>query len=262
MISINEQAEVFNTANTKLHELSQSLISSLCEKGLSKEELDTEQIQISGFRHTHLYIIKKGSVSVEYDETDLFLYEENDMLTPHSMEEFGDSELYYTVKSDVVIEAYELEAVIELLASDKALVSQWFAINNLIQLQMSQIVAKLTDKEERANPGFSQFKAGQEIITEGDEADYVYSVTNGKAVAMHNGVEVGEIKQDEIFGAIAVLTDQKRTATVIAKTNCSVLMVHKDEFSKMVYSHPHLFMNIIKSLADKIKSLNDKMSES
>jgi len=261
MISINEQADVFNTANAKLHDLTQSFISNLRAKGLVSTSLDTEQVQVVGLRHTHLYLIKKGSISVEYDEADLYLFEKNDVLLPHSMEEYGGSELYYTVKSDVNLEAYELEAVIEHLTSDKTLISQWFAINNLMQLQMNQIVAKLTDKEERANPGFSRFKAGSEIITEGDEADYVYSVTEGKAVALHNGVEVGEIKTDEIFGAIAVLTDQKRTATVIAKTNCSVLMVHKDEFSKMVYSHPHLFMNIITSLADNIKSLNDKMAE-
>ncbi|MGB0496482.1 MAG: Crp/Fnr family transcriptional regulator [Kangiellaceae bacterium] len=261
MISINEQTEVFNTANIKLHALTQSFVSALAEKNVDKQQLDTQAIQTSGFRPNHLYVIQSGSVAVEYDETDLFLYEENDLLIPHSMEEFDELELYYTVKSDVVIDAYDLNAIIDLMTSNKALISSWFAINNLVQLQMNQIVAKLTDKEERANPGFSHFKAGSKIISEGDEADYVYSVTSGKAVAMHNGVEVGEIKQDEIFGAIAVLTEQKRTATVIAKTNCSVLMVHKDEFSKMVHSHPHLFMNIINSLADNIKSLNDKLAE-
>ncbi len=99
-----------------------------------------------------------------------------------------------------------------------------------------------------------------EIIKEGDDADYVYSVSDGVAVAIHNGVEVGEIHQDEIFGAIAVLTDQKRTATVVAKTDCTVLMVHKDEFSKMVHSHPKLFLNILSSLAEKITSLNQKVS--
>ena len=261
MISINEQKEVFNTANTNLHAVTQSFLARLSEIGLSKLTLNTEEIQVAGFRHNNLYFIKSGSVSVEFDETDLYLYEANDILIPHSMENYGETELYYTVKSDVKIEVYELDAVIEHMSSDKDLITQWLTINSLVQLQMNQIVAKLTDKEERANPGFNRFKAGTEIITEGDEADYVYSVTSGKAVALHNGVEVGEIKQDEIFGAIAVLTDQKRTATVLAKTDCSVMMVHKDEFSKMVYSHPHLFMNIINSLADKIKSLNDKMAE-
>jgi CRP/FNR family cyclic AMP-dependent transcriptional regulator len=261
MISINEQREIFNTANNNLHLLTQSFIDNIEKKGAEKTTLNTEEIQVSGFRDTNIYLIKNGSIAVEYDETDLFLYEANDILIPHSMEEYGETELYYTVKSDVQIKVYDLQAVIKLMVNDEALISQWIMINNLIQLQMNQIVAKLTDKEERANPGFNRFKAGSEIITEGDEADYVYSVTDGKAVAIHNGVEVGEIKQDEIFGAIAVLTNQKRTATVLAKTDCSVLMVHKDEFSKMVYSHPHLFMNIINNLADKIKSLNDKMAE-
>jgi hypothetical protein len=150
-----------------------------------------------------------------------------------------------------VVESLPVESIHQLLASEVELIGLWLSISSLHQLQLNQMVGVLTRKEERANPGFGRYKAGMPIITEGEDAEFVYSISEGTAVAVHNGMEVGDIHKDEIFGAIAVLSEQKRTASVIAKTDCIVLMVHKDEFSKMVKSHPRLFLNILTSLGDK-----------
>jgi len=260
MISVNEQKAIFSTINSELRSKSSSLFNKIKQHTSQLVEQSVSDIQAQGFDPQNIYFLKDGNVSVEYDSKEIFIHEAGDVILPFTAEKYQEASIYYSVIADVEIFSLSLEELYEVMAKDTSIIALWFAISRICQLQLSQMIGVLTQKEQRANPGFGRYKAGMEIITEGDDADYVYSVSEGIAVAIHNGVEVGEIHQDEIFGAIAVLTDQKRTASVIAKTNCTVLMVHKDEFSKMVHSHPKLFLNILSSLAEKITSLNHKVS--
>ncbi len=260
MISVNEQKTVFSSINRELYLKSSTFFDKLKQQGSLLLELSTSDIQTKGFDPKNIYFLKDGNVTVEYDSKEIFIYESGDIILPYTAEEYQEASIYYSVMSDVQIFSLSLEALFAAMTKDTSLMALWFTISSISQLQLNQMIGVLTQKEERANPGFGRYKAGMEIIKEGDDADYVYSVSEGIAVAIHNGVEVGEIHQDEIFGAIAVLTDQKRTASVVAKTNCTLLMVHKDEFSKMVHSHPKLFLNILSSLAEKITSLNKKVS--
>ena len=261
MISINEQEEVFTFVNHEIHTKSAVFMAALAEMNVEFTRLNTADVQNEGIWPDRFYYIVEGNISAEYDGKELYLYEKGDVILHPTIEDVEETGLYYSVKSEVVVESMPIQKLQQVLASNVELVGQWMTISALNQLQLNQMIGVLTEKEERANPGFGRYKAGMAIIKEGEEADFVYSISEGTAVAVHNDIEVGEIHKDEIFGAIAVLTEQKRTASVIAKTDCIVLMVHKDEFSKMVKSHPKLFLNILTSLAEKIISLNSKVSE-
>ncbi len=260
MISVSEQKSHFSEVNKKLRIKSLLLIEQLKEQHVEIQELIKVDIESNGFDSEKIYFVIHGSVSVLYDEKIIFHYEESDIFLPYSNAIQEQSGLEYKAKDDVKFLVISLTHFYQAMADNLSLMSLWVSLNHLNELQLKQIIGVLTKKEKRANPGFARYKAGMEIIKEGDDADYVYSVSEGTAVALHNGVEVGEIGQDEIFGAIAVLTGQKRTASVVAKTKCTILMVHKNEFTEMVQSHPRLFLNILTSLAQKLTSLNEKVS--
>ncbi|MBV1908593.1 MAG: cyclic nucleotide-binding domain-containing protein [Kangiellaceae bacterium] len=260
MISINEQEEVFTFVNHEIHTKSATFMQAVKELGGEFTRLTTADVQNEGIWPDRFYYIVEGNISAEYDGKELYLFEKGDIILHSTIEDVEETGLYYSVMSEVVVDSIPVQELYQLLATDAELIGLWVTITSLNQLQLNQMVGVLTEKEERANPGFGRYKAGMAIITEGEDAEYVYSISEGTAVAIHKDIEVGEINKDEIFGAIAVLTDQKRTASVIAKTDCIVLMVHKDEFSKMVKSHPKLFLNILTSLAEKITALNAKFS--
>lgn len=107
--------------------------------------------------------------------------------------------------------------------------------------------------------GFSNYAAGETIIAQGDTADLVYTLIEGSADALCDGVKVGEIHQNEIFGALAVFTRQKRIASVVAKTDCTVMMVNKDDFVQLIYEQPHLSIGLIEEMAAKINELNNQL---
>lgn len=104
--------------------------------------------------------------------------------------------------------------------------------------------------------GFMSFGTGETIIAQGDTANCVYTLLEGSAIATRDGVKVGEIHAEEIFGALAVFTRQARNASVIATSDCSVMAVRKEDFIDFVEDQPHVCLNLIEEMADKINQLN------
>ncbi len=109
------------------------------------------------------------------------------------------------------------------------------------------------------NRGFSNFSAGEIIINQGDAADLVYTLIEGSADALCDGIKVGEIHQNEIFGALAVFTRQPRIASVIARTDCTVMMVNKDDFIQLIFEQPQISVGLIEEMAAKINELNSQI---
>ncbi len=109
------------------------------------------------------------------------------------------------------------------------------------------------------NRGFSNFAPGEIIIRQGDAADLVYTLIDGKADAICDGVKVGDIHQNEIFGALAVFTRQPRIASVVACTDCTVMMVNKDDFIQLMFEQPQISVGLIEEMAAKINELNSQI---
>jgi CRP/FNR family transcriptional regulator, cyclic AMP receptor protein len=109
------------------------------------------------------------------------------------------------------------------------------------------------------NRGFSNFSSGEIIINQGDAADLVYTLIEGSADAVCDGIKVGEIHQNEIFGALAVFTRQPRIASVIARTDCTVMMVNKDDFIQLIFEQPQISVGLIEEMAAKINELNSQI---
>lgn len=113
--------------------------------------------------------------------------------------------------------------------------------------------------EFQPSAGFMHFSAGETIIHQGAEADRVYTLLEGQADAMRDGVKVGDILADEIFGALAVFTRQKRMASVVAASDCTVLAVRKEEFADLVELQPQICLGLVEEMASKIHQLNGQL---
>lgn len=83
-------------------------------------------------------------------------------------------------------------------------------------------------------------KAGQTIIVQGAEGDYYYLIESGVA-EVSRVVEAGqparvlaELKEGDAFGEDALVSDNKRNATVIMKTDGVLLRLKKADFSELL----------------------------
>lgn len=122
-----------------------------------------------------------------------------------------------------------------------------------------QALAQEMRTEFQPSAGFLHFRSGETIIHQGHTADRVYTLLEGQADALCDGVKVGEVHANEIFGALAVFTRQPRMASVVARSDCTVLAVRKEEFISLIEHQPQVCMGLIEEMATKINQLNSQI---
>jgi hypothetical protein len=110
-------------------------------------------------------------------------------------------------------------------------------------------------------------KAGEQIIREGDAGDKMYLVVDGemsvsKAV---NGERraIAKLEPGDVFGEIALVSSQPRTADVFAVTDAKLLSLDWKTLERLRRLSPFitskLFLNISKILGNRLIETTDKM---
>ncbi|MFO0944798.1 MAG: mechanosensitive ion channel family protein [Planctomycetota bacterium] len=96
--------------------------------------------------------------------------------------------------------------------------------------------------------------ANEVILRQGDEGSELYIIRDGiVTVSKERGgqreMEVGRIGPGKFFGEMALLTGQRRTATIRAAEDCELLVVDKPAMSTVLTENPELAARIAEVLA-------------
>ncbi|NQD38918.1 cyclic nucleotide-binding domain-containing protein [Permianibacter sp. IMCC34836] len=217
-------------------------------------EMQAEDDILSWIREPALCRVESGSVAVFAENKLLFYWDEGDAFATADFIGVGPT-LRIQVEDSVTLSVLPQA----LLAEAADIRGKYEALLRQHRQILLLLVGRLVTPEERPQPGFRRFADGEAIITQGDEAEYVYTILEGVADVSVDGVNVGVINEEEIFGAMAVLTGQRRAATVRARGTCSVMMVARDEFASLVNTHPQLFINLLRDMTRTIVSLNERV---
>lgn len=71
-------------------------------------------------------------------------------------------------------------------------------------------------------PDVRVFSAGQPIFAEGEPGDVMYAVLQGEVEIRRQGQVLGTVRNGGIFGEMALLDEQPRSAAAVAKSDCRV----------------------------------------
>ena len=82
-----------------------------------------------------------------------------------------------------------------------------------------------------------ELPAGTVVIREGEAGDCFYVVADGEVVVWQGETRVRELGRGECFGAIALVRDVPRTATVVAKTDVRLDSLDQAAFLLAVTGH-------------------------
>jgi hypothetical protein len=80
--------------------------------------------------------------------------------------------------------------------------------------------------------------AGTAIISEGEEGDGYYAITQGSVRVTNGDREMRRLNSGDGFGEIALLHPVKRTATVTATSETTVLSISREAFLTAMHAHP------------------------
>jgi len=91
---------------------------------------------------------------------------------------------------------------------------------------------------------YAAFARNEVITQQGHEAHWLYILARGtcEVVLDDAGVkrQVGAIRAPDFFGEMAVMTGERRSATVIATSACDCYRLDKDAFKRIVVERPEL----------------------
>ncbi len=77
---------------------------------------------------------------------------------------------------------------------------------------------------------YTTVAAGTELICQGDIGDTYYAIVEGDVVVTQDGAEIARLSSGEGFGEIALLHAIRRTATVTAATETTVVSINNEAF--------------------------------
>ncbi len=104
------------------------------------------------------------------------------------------------------------------------------------------------------------FKKGTAIIKEGEQGDELFillegeidiikrTMQNEKYVVTTLNASMGGV----YVGELALIDNDKRSATVEAKTDCECLVLNRDNFIKFGDEYPHIGLNITRAIATQL----------
>lgn len=100
------------------------------------------------------------------------------------------------------------------------------------------------------------FKAGDIIFREGDEAKELFVVKSGQVRVQIGNRTVTELGVDSIFGEMALIDSEPRSATVVAITDVELVPVSEKQFLFLVSQTPYFALKVMRVLAQRLRVTN------
>ena len=101
------------------------------------------------------------------------------------------------------------------------------------------------------------------IMIEGDDAKAMYWLVRGAvAVTSRDGESIfAELKPGAFFGEIGILMERPRTATVVARTRCMVVVLKKEDLKTILPKYPDIEQAIREEALERLTQLEKKKAQ-
>lgn len=135
----------------------------------------------------------------------------------------------------------------------------------LVQIELFSDFDMANDNDKRIlslvyeNMTVKQFKKGDLIIKEGDFGDLFYILYSGNVQVLRNTPAGDQIalanltsEMNIFFGETALISDEPRTATVVAVTDCKTITLSSKRFIEVCDKEPLLGYRVLYHLARRM----------
>ena len=142
----------------------------------------------------------------------------------------------------------------------------------LIDLQegFNASLSKIIDKEIiRFQEAFYKiiFAPGEVLITQGEKGSTSYLLESGEVEVLVKGrtseelIPINKIGPGKLVGEIAMVTNQPRTASIMATTVTPCLAFNRTDFMSLMFDDPHKSIDIFKIFSKRLQTANQKIAE-
>ena len=108
-----------------------------------------------------------------------------------------------------------------------------------------------------------EFRAGQVVCRQGTEGSELYVVYDGEVQVEREAegerLVVATLGRGEPLGEMALFDALPRSATVVAKTDCSLLVLQHSQFLHIAEQRPEILTEIARVLSSRIRHLEEQL---
>lgn len=105
------------------------------------------------------------------------------------------------------------------------------------------------------------YDKGEYVVRAGEQGDSAFVIIEGEIeVRTPDGVLLAVMGRGEVFGELALLTDDIRTADVVAGSDLRIMSLPKDAFLDHLMKSPDHAMWMLKSIGKRMKNMLEKNS--
>lgn len=105
-----------------------------------------------------------------------------------------------------------------------------------------------------------QYRSGDVVVAEGDPATRLFLLAAGTARVEKKGKVIGRMQAGEFFGELALLEQHGRTATVIADSDLTCVIIPAWEFRASLNEYPEMAVPMLEAVIRRLHSQEQHVS--
>jgi CRP-like cAMP-binding protein len=102
----------------------------------------------------------------------------------------------------------------------------------------------------------TNYRAGDQLLRQGDRAETVFVILEGKARVLRNedgtDVKIAELGDGAVVGEMGVVLDKPYSSTIVADTPIVALRIDKRTFQDLLAQVPQFSLALIRELASRL----------
>ena len=103
-----------------------------------------------------------------------------------------------------------------------------------------------------------EYEQGTLIFREGEIGDCMYIIHQGEVNIHKGGTTLAILKEKEVFGELALLDAEVRSASATTNTDCILFRIEQEPFYELIDNRPEVARGFIKILCQRLRAQNEK----
>ena len=135
------------------------------------------------------------------------------------------------------------------------------------QLKACELFQELSDHEVAQLYSFMKtihLKAGDVLVRQGEPSDSMHVLISGRLIVKNSlSQTVGQISRGQTVGEMGLITQEPRSATVMALRDSLLLQLDSAHFMEVCHNHPSVLLEVAKTITRRLqKTLQSKQNYS
>ena len=101
--------------------------------------------------------------------------------------------------------------------------------------------------------------AGQVIFSEGDPADRMFAVVEGKVEIKIKGHLVETVEAGGVFGEMSLIEEMPRNATATVSVEAKLVNIDRKRFLFLVQQNPYFAIQLMQIMAGRLRRMDERL---